>query len=500
MRMNGFFSVLAALVATPAAFAGTITVPTDYPTIQAAINASVNGDTIVVRKGTYNENINFLGKQIILDGKDCKITNIVGVGGGPVVTMAGGETAATVIKQFSIKGGTGKLIGTKTYGGGMYIAGGADPTIEETCIGFNTADYGAGVFVDVGSDPTFTDCLIVNNNTSLSGTGGGLYISGNATLDDNRIAENNAVNGTGGGVYLLNSNSTLTNNEIDSNLSYYGGGVHVNGGSPTLTNNIFETNTVLNNPTNGEGAGLAIVGKAKPFVTGNDFHGNTAHSGAGLYVYDASPKIVTNIVHDNTAFLNYLGSLGFGGGISMGKGGGSVELNEFYYNIAANGGGLSTRSSTTSLLTGNIIDHNDTGTAGLGGGIYSKDSTSTVLGNTIAANNANVGGGVHVAKGKGAPTIDTSIIFFNTATSNKSYYDGTGVMMIIFSDVEAASVGGSSLSIDPAFVDVALRNFRLGATSPVVDAGNFGYTGTSSDVYGAARVNGGRVDMGAAEQ
>ena len=35
-----------------------INVPSDQPTIQSAINASVDGDTVLVADGTYYENIN----------------------------------------------------------------------------------------------------------------------------------------------------------------------------------------------------------------------------------------------------------------------------------------------------------------------------------------------------------------------------------------------------------------------------------------------------------
>src|SRR5216117_3331126 len=49
-------------------FANVIHVPADQPTIQAAINAAVNGDTVQVSPGTYIENINFLGKAITVAG------------------------------------------------------------------------------------------------------------------------------------------------------------------------------------------------------------------------------------------------------------------------------------------------------------------------------------------------------------------------------------------------------------------------------------------------
>jgi len=48
----------------------TISVPKDYSTIQAAIDAAEDGDTIVAAPGTYRETINFKGKNIILQSED----------------------------------------------------------------------------------------------------------------------------------------------------------------------------------------------------------------------------------------------------------------------------------------------------------------------------------------------------------------------------------------------------------------------------------------------
>jgi hypothetical protein len=64
--MKIFYSLILIAVCTSAINSATIRVPEDYPEIQLAINAAQVGDTILVSPGTYTENINFLGKGIVL--------------------------------------------------------------------------------------------------------------------------------------------------------------------------------------------------------------------------------------------------------------------------------------------------------------------------------------------------------------------------------------------------------------------------------------------------
>ena len=64
----------------------TIHVPADQSTIQAAINAAKNGDTVLVAPGTYIENINFNGKAITVTSS-----------GGPSVTIIDGRAKASVV-------------------------------------------------------------------------------------------------------------------------------------------------------------------------------------------------------------------------------------------------------------------------------------------------------------------------------------------------------------------------------------------------------------------
>ena len=51
------------------ALADELVVPTEYTTLQAAIDAAVDGDEIKVLPGNYRERINFQGKKIRLYGR-----------------------------------------------------------------------------------------------------------------------------------------------------------------------------------------------------------------------------------------------------------------------------------------------------------------------------------------------------------------------------------------------------------------------------------------------
>src|SRR4030081_3664850 len=77
-----FFILLITLsLSLPALAATTIHVPRDQPTIQAGINAAINGDTVLVSPGTYFENINFNGKAITVKSS-----------AGPAVTIIDGSS------------------------------------------------------------------------------------------------------------------------------------------------------------------------------------------------------------------------------------------------------------------------------------------------------------------------------------------------------------------------------------------------------------------------
>ncbi len=109
--------------------AATIRVPADRPTIQAAIDASVSGDTVLVAPGTYREAIDFNGKIITVESEQGPAVTVIDATGQPtVVTFKSGETRDAILSGFTITGGR------NIYSGAGISVSFSSPTIRENII------------------------------------------------------------------------------------------------------------------------------------------------------------------------------------------------------------------------------------------------------------------------------------------------------------------------------------------------------------------------------
>jgi hypothetical protein len=205
-------------------FSATIYVPDDYPTIQDAINASINGDTVIVRPGTYVENIDFMGKATLVSSEK-----------GPSVTIIDGDNKERVVNFNSLEGQDSILDGftitkgfeTTTGGGGIYCGENTSPLIINNVITLNTTSKcGGGIFCAINSAPTIRNNWITYNN---SDSGGAIQcgVTGKTypTIDGNIIAWN-TVSWDGGaidtGPYVCEG--VISNNIIHNNKSGHNGG------------------------------------------------------------------------------------------------------------------------------------------------------------------------------------------------------------------------------------------------------------------------------------
>ncbi len=189
---------------TVPAAADLLHVPGDFPTIQEAINAAVDGDEVEVHPGTYNETINFIGKAIRVYSTDGpEVTTIDAGGSGTVVTCASGEGADTILDGFTVTGGDA------SGGGGMRNSG-SSPSVTNCTFSENSAgDFGAGMY-NFFSSPTVTNCIFSGNSAGSRG-GGMLNLISNPTVTNCTFSGNTATNDGSGMYNWLDSSPTVAN-------------------------------------------------------------------------------------------------------------------------------------------------------------------------------------------------------------------------------------------------------------------------------------------------
>lgn len=219
--------------------ASDLLVPSEYGSIQFAIESAIEGDTVIVEAGIYFEQIDFLGKAITVqsDTLDPSGTYIDGgVSSGSVVSCVSGETNLSILDGFTIRNGNSQ------DGAGLYIVG-SSPTVRNCIISGNEAKrFGGGIYIDLGT--LSLDNVSVEGNTAAN-TGGGMHMrSSDGSISNSIFSHNTATNG--GAMYIKDTSaelqfSTLTveGNSVTSN----GGGVYFKNGSVSVESSIFESNS-----------------------------------------------------------------------------------------------------------------------------------------------------------------------------------------------------------------------------------------------------------------
>ena len=256
-----------------------IEVPTDYSTIQGAINASANGDTIVVLPGNYLENINFRGKNIFLTSlyylasDTAYITSTIIDGSSPAdpdtascVIFNSGEDSTAVLQGFTITGGAGTKW-TDIHGAGIYREGG-------------------GILIELSS-PTIMHNLI----------------------RDNACSDMTGVTSTGGGgIRIGDGNPRILSNSILFNQARYGAGIVLNYTGCYIVSNVIAYNSGGQDYYGGSGIWIVgnKAGKSKIIVNNTiSYNSSTLTSGTGgISVWSAiNVRIANSIVYGNTPAL-----------------------------------------------------------------------------------------------------------------------------------------------------------------------------------------------------
>lgn len=419
----------------------------DFASIQDAINAAADGDTITVEAGTYTESLNFLGKEVTVTSADgAASTTIDGGGEKWVVQMVSGETSASVLDGFTIE---------NTAGRGIYLDSVTAVLSNLTLTGMGIDENDGGALNVFGGSPLVSDCTFSDN---IGNEGGHVYVE-SADLTIEGSAFDSAQASRGGAISSPFSTITIQDSAFSNNKAVDAGGA-INGGSITLS--------LTNTDFSGNG-GEGIVGSAIYLsdtntltIEGGTFsgHGGTEEYIAGtVWVGEVSTAVVSGATFSDNSCTVGCGLYVAGGSV--------VEVSDstFTGNNSEAGGGVFVYDSTLTVTDCSFSD--STGDKG-GAGIYAAESTTTVVRSAFSSNSAgDVGGALFIDNGE--MTIDGSTFTSNTAGYvGGAIYSSALIELNIFSSsfVDNASDGkeggGGALFVDGAEQSMFTNNVFCG--------------------------------------
>jgi predicted outer membrane repeat protein len=390
---------------THAAAAGvTRSVPSQYPTIQAAINASSDGDIVNVAPGSYFQTFQIVSKRVIVHGTGgTPADTVVQAPGQPVAMIqqtpfAGGYQAG--ISNLTIANGSGQ----SGQAGGLTLANGADAQITNVNIQGNRSAFPGGGVIINASNPVLTGVHVTSNTGCLGG--GMLIVSSNPSISAGLFQNNTATDGGGAIWGDSNAHPIILNN--------------------TFTGNVANGTSCAGIAAFSTGGAIGLRTGVNAQVEGNTFSSNRAAYGAGLEMETQGGSVIVtaNTFSGNTAS----GSPGNGGAIAAYNGTrGAIKFNNISGNTASTyGGGIVISENASLAVQDNIINGNTAGTDG--GGLFVGGSGSAgaqlardcIENNTVTNGNA---GGIEVESGA-AVTMSHDTIVSNSANHSSNYLPG----------------------------------------------------------------------------
>jgi subtilisin family serine protease len=456
---------------------GVVYVPSEFPTIQAAIDDVWDGDTVVVADGIHtglgNRDIDFLGKAITVSSENGPENCIIDCNGTEAELHRGfyfysGEDANSVVKGFTIINGY-----APDDEGGAIKCTDSSPTFDNCIFRGNLAQSsGAGMYND-HSNPILTNCTFSENLVTgdMYSPGGGMSnrYSNPILIDCNFIKNSGrSYHDTfGGGIYNYQSNPVLTNCTFTENSGSIGGGVYNSESNPILIDCTFNRNSVH------EGGGAIRNSHSSTLLTNCTFNGNFSDWYGGGGIDNGSNLILTNCT--------------FRGNWTEGRGGGmqngyncSVEMTNciFSGNSAYEGGGIHNSDGNSILM--NCTFSGNVATDSNGGAIYNSNRANSVLNNCTFADNAALNGNALACDSynQSYPSnLQVTNCIFRDGGDEIWNNDGSTII-INYSNVQGGwpGPGDNNINIDPDFVDESnpdpnLRDYHLRPGSPCIDAG-----------------------------
>ena len=474
-----------------------------FKTINQAIDIALNGDTVYVKNGEYNENIRFSGKRLSIYSNSPQIEDVIiqGDGNGSVVTIEEGDDI--VFSGFTISGGDAE------FGGGLSVVNSSpEIDIRNLIIMDNYADFGGGIYLEnfVG---TLEDVLIDNNVAEQKGAG--IYVH-NSSPKMNRLEIHNNKEKTwtyalsGGGICLDNSSP-----QSFENINFHNNQASVNGGAISLIGDsyltttgtlTFEQNTALGNGgalsvkdsefhssgisklifhdnNSVQKGGALFIDAGSVEIDNVEFNANNAESGGAIGIIDNGvAQINSGWLKDNSA--NYQGGALYINGDNT-----SLNLNSFeIWDNNADQAGILYSNKGTILFQNTMVAQNHS--TNYPGGVLAKNTDISLVNVTMTDNVVNetgIGGNLNLERDSRLKVIN-SILWENTGREVYLRDDGPvkyaytaysvirdGEIGVIRSDWDTLVYHESNFEEDPLFISPDDGYFYVSKQSPCVDAG-----------------------------
>jgi hypothetical protein len=177
----------------------------DFPTIQAAVDAIVDGDIIELISGTFvgpgNRDIDFLGKAITVRSQDGDpAACIVNCQGSPseqhrAFWFHSGEGSSSQVQELTLSNGYAE------QGGAILCQASSSPTITGCVFSHNRASgEGGALLCEYYSDVTVEHCTFKDNSASKGGAASACY-QAFPSFWHSTFSENSAEEG-GAGIHV----------------------------------------------------------------------------------------------------------------------------------------------------------------------------------------------------------------------------------------------------------------------------------------------------------
>jgi hypothetical protein len=407
-----------------------------------------------------------------------------GAGGG--IYVASTATPSLELDGVTVSGNKALAAGSVAgQGGGVFHFGGSG-TIKDTTITGNSATGGYGGGLEGVDDALTVTGGSISSNTvaptagnASTGWGGGIFsgpLFGTATLDltgvtvsGNQALATGSTGGSGGGV-AVSGTATLTQGAISGNSAAKdGGGLYVATLFPgsTRTANLDRTNVTGNTATSGNGGGIYNAGTldAKDLeISDNDATavGSGVGTGAGVFHFGVNATLARITLADNHAQA--------GSALTSGA---QAALRNSTVNGNVSDSAFGAVFTTAALTLSNDTVAGNSATAGGIGGVIVFGGTTTVDGTIVAQNTGNCAGaltdgGYNLTDTTGT---STSCAFTNNAVIGDPQLNALG------------NNGGPTRTMLPKNNSPAINKIPPGPVCPSIDQRNVARPqGTNCDI------------------